>query len=77
MTYEENDKILLQKKLTVIYIVIILAVEAGEVYYMFNTRAMQTNLLFLSIGAYGSVFGLGNAFYIFLPSVKFTFCYFS
>ncbi len=53
----------------------ILAVEAGEVYYMFNTRAMQTNLLFLSIGAYGSAFGLGNAFYIFLPSVKFTFYY--
>ncbi len=38
----------------------ILVVEAGEVYYMFNTRAMQTNLLFLSIGAYGSAFGLGN-----------------
>ena len=44
----------------------ILAVEAGEVYYMFNTHAMQTNLLFLSIGAYGSAFGLGNAFYFIL-----------
>ena len=43
----------------------ILAVEAGEVYYMFNTRAMQTNLLFLSIGSYGSAFGLGNAFFNF------------
>ncbi len=43
----------------------ILVVEAGEVYYMFNTRAMQTNLLFLSIGSYGSAFGLGNAFFNF------------